>query len=512
MTVTLIVLDGFGIGDEPARNALASAAMWNWNRLLDEWPHCRLEASGEAVGLPVGQMGNSEVGHLNLGAGFRVLQDLPRINASIADGSFFENEALVTACRDVLTRGSRLHLMGLVGPGGIHAIDEHIVAMVELAHRAGLPADRILVHAFTDGRDTPPRSADQFLPALESRFNGHASMATVSGRYYAMDRDNRWDRTQRTYEAIVRGEGMRAASATDAIADAYARGENDEFILPTALDGAMPMENGDVALHLNFRADRARQLSHALMTRDLAGFDRRDAPRVSLTTLTEYESANDLDATAAFPPVEADSLAAHLSRLGKRQLHIAETEKYAHVTYFLNGGVEEPFPGEDRMLMPSNREVATYDLAPEMSAEAITGAVVEAMERGRHDFIVANYANPDMVGHTGIWQAAVEAAEFVDGCLGRLARTALGTGGPLVITADHGNIEEMRDADGDPQTKHTTSPVPFVLVSEAHRRKCLHDGSLVDVAPTLCELLGIPAGPAMTGRSLLEPGPPLTRP
>lgn len=504
MTVVLVVLDGFGIGTDPERNALASAALWNWNRLLGEWPQCRLDASGEAVGLPPGQMGNSEVGHLNLGAGFRVLQDLPRISAAIADGSFFANEVLVGACREVMERGSRLHLMGLVGPGGVHAHDDHIVAMVELAHRAGLPPDRVAFHAFTDGRDTPPRSADRFLPALEARLDDHARVATVSGRYYAMDRDHRWERTQRAYAAIVQVAGPRAGSATQAIADGYERGEGDEFLAPTVLDGALPMVAGDVAIHLNFRADRARQLSRALANEAFEGFNRGAAPRVALTTLTEYEAADELRATVAFPTEVVDSLAAHLARLGKSQLHVAETEKYAHVTYFFNGGVEDPFVGEERILVPSNREVATYDLAPEMSAGPITDAVVTALDAGTYDFIVVNYANPDMVGHTGVWDAAVQAVEFVDGCLGRLARAALGTHSSLVITADHGNVEEMRDADGHPQTKHTTSPVPLVLVSEVHQSVRLRDGSLADVAPTLCELLGIAVGPQMTGRSLLE--------
>lgn len=287
MTVVLVVLDGFGIGDDPARNALSSASLWNWNRMLREWPNCRLDASGEAVGLPSGQMGNSEVGHLNLGAGFRVLQELPRISAAIADGPFFANEVLVGACREVLERGSRLHLMGLVGPGGVHAHDDHIVATVELAHRAGVPPDRVAFHAFADGRDTPPRSVDRFLPALEARFDGHARVATVSGRYYAMDRDHRWERTRAAYEAIVHTSGHRAASATQAVADAYERGESDEFIAPTVLDGAMSMVADDAAIHLNFRADRARQLSRALANETFDGFTRGPAPRVALTTLTE---------------------------------------------------------------------------------------------------------------------------------------------------------------------------------------------------------------------------------
>ena len=503
MTVVLVVLDGFGLNDDPSRNALLAASMWNWNRLLAEWPNCRLAASGEAVGLPAGQMGNSEVGHLNLGAGFRVLQDLPRISAAIADGSFFENQALNDACERVAAHGGRLHLMGLVGPGGVHAVDEHIVAMVELAARSGLPPDRVRVHAFTDGRDTPPRSADVFLPALEQRVDGRATVASVTGRYWAMDRDRRWDRTKRAYDAIVHGIGRQAPTAGAAIADAYGRDEGDEFIQPTLVGEGIPMAPEDAAIHLNFRADRARQLTHALAQPSFDRFDRDGAGAFEMTTLTEYQAPDELPVAVAFPPLVIDSLAAHLSRLGKRQLHVAETEKYAHVTYFFNGGVEEPFPGEDRMLVPSNREVPTYDLAPEMSAEPITDAIVTALDGHEYDFIIANYANADMVGHTGVWSAAVEAANVLDAMLGRVARAALGEGAPLVITADHGNIEEMRDETGAPQTKHTTSPVPLVLVSEPHSGARLRDGELADVAPTLCELLGIEQGPDMAGRSLL---------
>ena len=503
MRVALVVLDGFGSNDDPARNALLAASMPNWNRLIGEFPHCRLAASGEAVGLPAGQMGNSEVGHLNLGAGFPVLQDLPRITAAIADGSFFTNAVLSAAIAEVRDGGGRLHLMGLVGPGGIHAVDEHIVAMAELAHRAGLPPDQVLLHAFTDGRDTPPRSADRFLPELERRMAGQARLATVTGRYWAMDRDRRWERTRRAYEALVAGTGHRAASPTEAIAAAYRRGESDEFIAPTILPAAEPILDGDAVVHLNFRADRARQLTQALALADFDGWERARAPSVSVTTLTQYQEPAELPVRVAFPPLVIDSLAAHLARLGRRQLHVAETEKYAHVTYFFNGGVEEPFPGEDRILVPSNRVVATYDQAPEMSAEPITDALVAALEAGEHDFVVANYANPDMVGHTGVWDAAVRAAEFIDACLGRLVRSATGTDTALVITADHGNIEEMRDPDGNPQTKHTTSPVPLVLVSESHRVARLSDGILADVAPTLCRLLEIPPGPEMTGTSLL---------
>ena len=504
MTLTLVILDGFGIGTDPARNALLVARMPVWERLTHEWPTAQLEASGVAVGLPPGQMGNSEVGHLNLGAGFRVLQDLPRINQAIEDGSFRETAALVAACRAALERGGRLHLMGLIGPGGVHAIDDHIVAMVGLAAAEGPPPERVLLHAFTDGRDTPPRSADRYLPALLARIGGGATLATVTGRYYAMDRDGRWDRTRLAYEAIVHGVGELAEDGQAAIAAAYARGENDEFIRPTVIGSYAGMANQDVVVHLNFRADRARQLTQALALPDFDAFDRGPRPRdLLVTTLTEYQSPDLLPVAVAFGPLVIDSLAAHLARLGKRQLHVAETEKYAHVTYFFNGGVEPPFPGEERVLVPSNREVPTYDLAPEMRAMPITDALVAGIGSGDYDFIVANYANPDMVGHTGVWAAAVSAAETIDACLGRVVEASLAAGGTLVITADHGNIEEMRDAEGNPQTKHTTSPVPIVVVGEAVRGRSLRDGALSDVAPTLCELLDIPVGPEMTGRSLL---------
>jgi 2,3-bisphosphoglycerate-independent phosphoglycerate mutase len=500
VTVTLVVLDGFGIGDDPERNALMAARMPTWERLTREWPSARLEASGEAVGLPAGQMGNSEVGHLNLGAGFRVLQDLPRITAAIGDGSFRHTPALVEAARVALERGTRLHLMGLIGPGGIHAIDEHIVATVELAAAEGLPPDRVALHAFTDGRDTPPRSAGRYLPDLLSLLDGLVTPATVSGRYYAMDRDGRWDRTRLAYDAIVHAVGELAPDATAAVTAAYERGEGDEFIRPTVVDGYAGMADGDVAVHLNFRADRARQLTQALAL-DHFG---ENPGELHVTTLTEYQAPTELPVAVAFGPLELDSLAAHLSRLGKRQLHVAETEKYAHVTYFFNGGVEVRFPGEDRILVPSNREVATYDLAPEMSALPITDALVAGIGSGSYDFIVANYANPDMVGHTGVWEAAVSAAETIDACLARVLAASLAAGGTLVVTADHGNIEEMRDAEGNPQTKHTTSPVPIVAAGEAVRGRRLHDGALSDVAPTLCDLMGIPPGPEMTGTSLLD--------
>ena len=502
--VVLCVLDGFGLSDDPARNALLSARMPTWDRLTADWPTARLEASGEAVGLPAGQMGNSEVGHLNLGAGFRVLQDLPRINAAIADGSFFDNPVLLAAARHALEHRTRLHLLALIGPGGVHAVDEHLLAMVELAMRVGVPPEHVLLHAITDGRDTAPRSAAELVPALLSRIEARATVVTVSGRFYAMDRDGRWDRIASAWEAIVHGHGETASTAGEAVELAHARGESDEFIRPTVVAGYRGMEDHDSVVYLNFRADRARQLSRALVVDAFDDFDRGRRPAgLVVATLTEYQRADHLPVAVAFPPVVIDSMAALLSRLHLRQLHVAETEKYAHVTYFFNGGVEAAFPGEDRLLVPSRRDVPTYDLAPEMSAGLITDAVVAAIGSGEFDFILVNYANPDMVAHTGVWDAAVRAAEFIDGYLARLVEACLAAGGALLVTADHGNIEEMRDPSGAPQTKHTTAPVPFVLVDPHHQSAHLRDGSLADVAPTICALMGIPAPASMTGRSLV---------
>jgi 2,3-bisphosphoglycerate-independent phosphoglycerate mutase len=502
--LVLCVLDGFGLSDDPARNALLAARMPTWDRLTAEWPTCRLEASGEAVGLPAGQMGNSEVGHLNLGAGFPVPQDLPRISAAIADGSFFTNPVLVAAARHAVEHGTRLHLLALVGPGGVHAVDEHVLAMIELATRAGLPPDRVLLHAITDGRDTAPRSAGEFLPSLLGRLQGRATFATVGGRYYAMDRDGRWERIGLAWEAMVHGHGEREETAVDAVHAGYYRGESDEFIRPTVVGDYDGMGDHDSVVHLNYRADRARQLSRALVLDRFDAFDRGRRPSgLVVATLTEYQHPDELQVAVAFPPIVIDSLAGVLSRLGMRQLHVAETEKYAHVTYFFNGGVEATLPGEERILVPSRRDVPTYDLAPEMSAGPITDHVVSAIGSAEFDFILVNYANPDMVAHTGVWDAAVQAAEVIDGCLGRLLDASLAAGGALLVTADHGNIEEMRDPDGEPQTKHTTAPVPFVLAAPGWQGRRLRDGRLADVAPTICELLSMPAPPSMTGRSLI---------
>ncbi len=503
--IVLVVLDGFGVGHRPGDDAIAQARMPVWRGLLERWPHALLHASGAAVGLPDGQMGNSEVGHLNLGAGRPVMQDLPRIDAAIADGSFDRNPALLEAVQRA-AGGHRLHLVGLLGPGGVHSVDRHAVAIARLAHEHG--AQEVIVHGLLDGRDTPPRSADGFVPDFEERLrDAHpgARIATIGGRYYAMDRDKRWERTKRGYDAIVHGKGISAASPLEAVLDGYARDEGDEFIQPTVVAGADgTVRDGDVVVHFNFRADRARQLTHALVDGaefDTACFERSPRPQeLHVVTLTEYEAG--LPVAVCFPPLTESSLASYFASLGWRQFHVAETEKYAHVTYFFNGGVEAPFPGEERLLVPSSK-VATYDLQPEMSAAGVTDALVAAMASGEYDFIVANLANPDMVGHSGVWDATVRAVEFVDGCLGRIV-AALPADGLLAITADHGNADELRDPAGAAMTAHSLNPVPIVLVGRAAEGQRLNDGVLADVAPTLLALAGLQPLDGMTGRSLLR--------
>jgi len=515
--VVLIVVDGFGYGPELEADAITAAEMPRWRALLGAWPNSRLDASAQAVGLPEGQMGNSEVGHLNIGAGRPVLQDLPRIDAKIADGSFERNEVLLTAVQRVAMAGSRLHLVGLIGPGGVHSTDAHAVAIAGMARKAGV--GDLVVHGLLDGRDTPPRSADGFIPDFERRLTeAHpgARFAMIGGRYYGMDRDKRWERTKAWYDAMVYGTGFGtepAASAEAALAAAYARGENDEFVKPTLIEGVDgTVRDGDVVVHFNFRADRARQLIHALVDRDFDAFDRGESPPFpSVVTLTEYEGGLPVD--VAYPPLVVASLAEVVSGLGWRQFHVAETEKYAHVTYFMNGGVEEAWPGEDRKLVPSPK-VATYDLQPEMSAAGVTDEIVAAIESGAYDLIIANFANPDMVGHTGVWDATVEACTFLDGCLGRVADAVLaadaaslaegGKGAILAVTADHGNADVMIDDEGKPVTKHSLSPVPFLLAGSAVEGKSLADGVLADVTPTLMALTGVEPAEGMSGRPLLE--------
>jgi 2,3-bisphosphoglycerate-independent phosphoglycerate mutase len=513
-----VVLDGFGIGRDPSADAIATADMPSWRRLWTDNPHAILQASEGAVGLPPGQMGNSEVGHLNLGAGRPVLPDLQRIDAALHDGSFDATPAFVSACDRAAEPGRRLHLISLVGPGGVHANDRHLVAIAALASKRGVREVR--VHALLDGRDTPPRSAAVFITDLERRLDEvhpDARIASVGGRYYAMDRDKRWERTQQGYEVIVHGISLHAASAEAAVANAYARGENDEFVVPTVIDGVDgTIRDGDAVIDCNFRADRARQLTHALADPDgtFTGFDRGahgPVPRdLLVVTLTQYEAG--LPVAVAFPPEVAHSLAEELSKQGWRQFHVAETEKYAHVTYFFNGGWEAAWPGEERLLVPSPK-VATYDLQPEMSAVGVTDALVDAIASDRYDFIVANYANADMVGHTGVWDATIRALETLDACLARVdaairdveARDPAGPGAALLITADHGNADELRDADGNPVTAHSLNPVPLVLAGRAGRGRQLRDGILADVAPTILELAGLAPWPDVTGHSLLEP-------
>ncbi len=513
----LLVLDGFGIGRDPAADAVRAAAMPEWRSLRERWPHSTLRASEDAVGLPAGQMGNSEVGHLNLGAGRPVLQDLPRIDAAIADGSFFTRPALVDACTAARAGSGRLSVVSLVGPGGVHANDRHLVALAELARRHDVP--QVRVHALLDGRDTPPRSARAYVEDLEARLgaaHADARIASVGGRYFAMDRDKRWDRIEAGYDAIVHGVGEHAGSAIEAIDAARTRDENDEFVRPTVIDGAAaPLVDGEVVIHANFRADRARQLTHALADASFEAFDRhspdgRPAPTgLHVTTMTEYEAG--LPVAVAFPPEEVRSLAAAASDAGWRQLHVAETEKYAHVTYFFNGGREAPWPGEDRILIPSPK-VATYDLEPAMSAQGIADAIVAAIAADDHDLVVANFANPDMVGHTGVWEATIRGLETVDACLGRIraaldARDAADPQGPgtlLAITADHGNADELRTPDGQPVTAHSLNPVPLLIAGRAMVGRRLADGVLADVTPTLLELSGLPGWDGITGRSLLR--------
>ena len=516
--IVLVVLDGFGIGRDPSGDAIAAAPMPTWRGLLERWPHCVLAASEEAVGLPPGQMGNSEVGHLNLGAGRPVLQDLPRIDAAIADGSFDQRPAVLAAMERATATSGRLHAITLIGPGGVHANDRHLVALAGLAARHGVGLE---IHALLDGRDTPPSSALGFLLDLEARLEAvhpGARVATVGGRYYAMDRDMRWERTEQGYDTVVHADAAyHAPSAAEAIEAAYARGETDEFVVPTVIDGSGgPIGDGEAVVHLNFRADRARQLTHALADGPgFDGFDRRSpsgrpAPDdLLVVTMTEYEDG--LPVLVAFPTETARSIAQAVSDAGWRQFHIAETEKYAHVTYFFNGGIEAPWPGEERLLVPSPK-VATYDLQPEMSAPGVTDALVHAIATGDYDLIVANYANPDMVGHTGVWDATIDALATIDACLARVvaaveAVEAGDPGGPgaiLAITADHGNADDLRDEIGAPVTAHSLNPVPFVLIGRSVAGRHLADGVLADVAPTLLELAGLPTWDGITGRSLLR--------
>ncbi len=503
--VVLMILDGWGYREDPSDNALALAELPNWRRLWDGAPRTLIHTEGRHVGLPDGQMGNSEVGHMNLGAGRIVYQDLTRIDAAIEDGSFFANDELRAACAAAKAAGGTLHVMGLMSPGGVHSHEQHIFAMLDLAAREGVA--RVAVHAFLDGRDMPPKSAEPSLRALQAKCDalGNAHVASVGGRYFAMDRDKRWDRMQRAWGAIVEAKAdHHAADALSALAEAYARGENDEFVAPTVLDGAQPMADGDAIVFMNFRADRARQLTAAFVDPGFDGFAARRPALSRFVCLSEYDAK--LPAAVAYPPEDLrNTLGEVLAERGLTQLRIAETEKYAHVTFFFSGGREDLYTGEERILVPSPK-VATYDLQPEMSCPEVTAKLVEAIASGRIDVAICNIANPDMVGHTGDLQAAIKAAEAVDVAIGAVEAAVRAAGGALLITADHGNLEMMRDPEtGQPHTAHTVGPVPFVYVG-TRAASLRTGGALRDVAPTILDLLGIDPPGDMTGRSLLVAG------
>jgi 2,3-bisphosphoglycerate-independent phosphoglycerate mutase len=491
--VCLVILDGWGLAPPGPGNAVELADTPTFDRLWATYPHTQLDASGRAVGLPDGQMGNSEVGHTNLGAGRVVRQDLVRIDDDIESGAFFENPVLVDACRRA-PRGSALHLLGLVSDGGVHSHLRHLRALIELAGREAV--ERVHVHAFTDGRDTSPHGGAEYLDGLPG-------VATVVGRYYAMDRDRRWDRAKRAYDAIVHGVGARADGAVEAVRASYAAGVTDEFIEPVVIGdpSAGRIRPGDAAIFFNFRPDRARELSWALTQADFAGFDRGpDPPLPHYVQMTEY--ADDITAPVAFPGEDlADVLAQALAGHGVSQLHVAETEKYAHVTYFFDGGSETRCAGEEWELVASPRDVPTYDKKPSMSAGEVADHVVNGLADDRYAFCLVNFANPDMVGHTGVIPAAVEAVETADRCLARVAEAVAARGGVCLVTADHGNAETMLHPDGSPHTAHTTNPVPLIATDEG---LTLRRGRLADIAPTVLDLLGLPAPAAMSGESLLE--------
>jgi 2,3-bisphosphoglycerate-independent phosphoglycerate mutase len=501
-SVCLVILDGWGLAPDGPGNAVSLAETPVFDELWRAHPHTQLTACGRAVGLPEGQMGNSEVGHLNLGAGAVVRQDLTRIDDAIEDGSLAANEVLLRACEAGREAG-RLHLLGLVSEGGVHAGFEHLRALIELA--AAQDVHDLVLHAFTDGRDTLPDSGAGYVETAEGwlRDSGVGRVASVTGRYYAMDRDRRWDRTKLAYDGLVHGEAPapHADSGAAAVQAAYARDETDEFVKPTLVGEEGRIRDGDAVLFFNFRPDRARQLTRALGEPEFDEFDRGAAPRVQLTTLTEYQE--DWDYPVAFAPDRPDvTLASFLADRDLRQLHVAETEKYAHVTYFFNGGEEHPYDGEERALVDSPRDVPTYDHKPEMSARAAGDAFVERWRADGYGFGIINFANPDMVGHTGVIPAAVKAIETVDGCLGEVVRAVHETGGACLVTADHGNADNMLEPDGSPNTAHSLNPVPLICTAAVGG---LRDGGiLADVAPTVLELLGIEKPAGMTGESLLR--------
>lgn len=504
--VVLCILDGWGLRDDPTDNALAQARLPNYRRLLQTRPFARIGTSGRDVGLPDGQMGNSEVGHMNIGAGRIAVPDLGRIDNAVADGNLERNPAIHDLGVKLKASGGRLHLLGLLSPGGVHSHQDHMAALAKIFASLNVP---VMIHAFTDGRDTPPKSALEYLADFRKALGSAAGVrfGTLSGRFFAMDRDKRWERVAQAWAAIMQAEGKPATSAEAAVEQGYLADETDEFITPSVIAGYDGMRDGDGLLMVNFRADRAREILLALLDPGFDGFARpRQVKFDCAVGLTEYSTQLNAFLATAFPPMQYPAtLGETLAKAGRTQLRIAETEKYAHVTFFLNGGREEPFDGEDRILVPSPK-VKTYDLQPEMSAPEVTDRLTDAITSGKYDLVVVNYANPDMVGHTGSMPAAIKAAETVDACLGRVEKAVQQADGVLLVTADHGNLEEMRDpASGQAHTQHTTNVVPLLLVGARTDACRLQDGRLCDIAPTLLHFLGLPQPAEMTGHRLAMP-------
>ena len=501
--LALIIMDGFGLRRETEGNAIAAAKHPTLDRLWETCPHTQIGASGLDVGLPDGQMGNSEVGHTNMGAGRIVYQELTRITKSIEDGEMEREPALLHAMENAKKPGAALHLMGLLSDGGVHSHIRHLFGLLEMAKKNGV--EKVFIHCFMDGRDVPPTSGAEYIEQLQNELAriGLGKIATVSGRYYAMDRDNRWERVGKAYDAIVNGEGVKAPDPVAMMHQSYADGVTDEFIVPAVVTENATIRSGDSVIFFNFRPDRARELTRTLVDPDFAGFRRKKGffP-LTYICMTQYDATMPNVEVAYRPESLTNTLGEYLSRLGKTQLRIAETEKYAHVTFFFNGGVEAPYEGEDRVLIPSPK-VATYDLQPEMSAYAVTDEAVRRIESGRYDVIILNYANCDMVGHTGVFEAAVKAVEAVDTCLGRLLAALEKAGGRAFLTADHGNADQMSDENGAPFTAHTTNPVPFAAIGFGDV-KLRSGGRLADIAPTMLQAMGLPQPEEMTGRSLLE--------
>lgn len=500
----LVIMDGVGHREAVEDNAFLAAKTPNLTAMKNNHPHSLISGSGEDVGLPDGQMGNSEVGHMNLGAGRVLYQDFTRITKDIRTGAFFEHQVLVDAVEQAKIKNGAVHIMGLLSPGGVHSHEDHIAAMCELALKRGA---KVYLHAFLDGRDTPPRSAEPSLQRFEQLFAQYPQqgrIASLIGRYYAMDRDNRWERVEMAYRLLTEGEAVRVAdTAVAGLQQAYAADESDEFVQATRIGDIAKVQDGDSVIFMNFRADRARELTRAFVEKDFTGFERKVTPQLAkFVMLTRYQAT--IDAPVAYMPEELkNSIGEYLSNLGKTQLRIAETEKYAHVTFFFSGGREEEYPGETRILVPSP-QVATYDLKPEMSAYEVTDKLVEAILSGQYDLLVVNYANGDMVGHTGVFDAAVKAVEAVDTCLGRVYEAVMAKHGHMIITADHGNVEQMQDYEsGQVHTQHTTEPVPFIYVGPT-QAVIAEGGVLADVAPTLLHLMNIPVPSEMQGRNLIQ--------